>query len=77
MNTEQMREAFECCFFESRNDHGDQIDTQHPGPITMDEPEDNTRWDVYGAVLLVGILCGFGLVFAGGQIAELAALAGR
>lgn len=43
----------------------------------MHEPEDSTRWDVYGAVLLIGILCGFGLVFAGGQIAELVTMAGR
>lgn len=61
----------------AQHEHGAQIDTQHPGPITMDEPEDNIRWDVYAAVLLIGILCGFGLVFAGGQIAELVTMAGR
>lgn len=61
----------------AQHEHGAQIDTQHPGPITMTEPEDTTRWDVYAAVLLIGILCGFGMVFAGGQIAELVTMAGR
>ena len=61
----------------AQHEHGDQIDTQHPGPITMAEPEERTRWDVYAAVLLIGILCGFGMVFAGGQIAELVTMAGR
>lgn len=61
----------------AQHDHGTKVDTKHPGPITMAEPEERTRWDVYGAVLLIGILCGFGLVFAGGQIAELVTMAGR
>lgn len=60
-----------------KNDHGEQVDTQHPGPIEMHEPDERIRWDVYGAVLLIGILCGFGLVFASGQVAELAIMAGR
>jgi hypothetical protein len=59
-------------------DHSASIDTaRHPGPITMYEPDTKPILDVYGLVLIVGILSGFGLVFAGGQIAELAVMSCR
>jgi hypothetical protein len=52
---------------------GRKVDTQHPGPIEMHEPDDYaaaTRRDKIGIALVVGILAGLVLVAVAGPFIE-------
>ena len=54
-------------------DGGAKVDTQHPGPIEMHEPDDYataTRRDKLGIALVVGILAGLVLVSVAGPLIE-------
>ena len=52
---------------------GRKVDTTHPGPIEMHEPDDYataTRRDILGIALVVGILAGLVLVAVAGPVIE-------
>ena len=54
-------------------DGGRKVDTTHPGPIEMHEPDDYataTRRDKFGIALVVGILAGLVLVSVAGPLIE-------
>lgn len=54
-------------------DGGAKVDTKHPGPIEMHEPNDYataTRRDILGIALVVGILAGLVLVAVAGPFIE-------
>lgn len=54
-------------------DGGAKVDTQHPGPIEMHEPDDYataTRRDILGIALVVGVLAGLLLVAVAGPLIE-------
>ena len=54
-------------------DGGSKVDTTHPGPIEMHEPDDYataTRRDKLGIALVVGILAGLVLVSVAGPLIE-------
>lgn len=54
-------------------DGGAKVNTQHPGPIEMHEPDDYataTRRDKIGIALVVGILAGLVLVAVAGPLIE-------
>ena len=54
-------------------DGGAKVDTKHPGPIEMHEPDDYataTRRDKLGIALVVGILAGLVLVPVAGPLIE-------
>ena len=54
-------------------DGGAKVDTKHPGPIEMHEPDDYataTRRDKLGIALVVGILAGLVLVSVAGPLIE-------
>lgn len=54
-------------------DGGSKVDTTHPGPIEMNEPDDYataTRRDKLGIALVVGILAGLVLVSVAGPLIE-------
>lgn len=54
-------------------DGGAKVDTKHPGPIEMHEPDDcatATRRDKIGIALVVGILAGLLLVAVAGPLIE-------
>lgn len=54
-------------------DGGRKVDTKHPGPIEMHEPDDYataTRCDKLGIALVVGILAGLVLVSVAGPLIE-------
>ena len=54
-------------------DGGAKVDTTHPGPIEMHEPDDYataTRRDKIGIALVVGILAGLLLVAVAGPLIE-------
>ena len=54
-------------------DGGAKVNTQHPGPIEMHEPDDYataTRRDKIGIALVVGILAGLLLVAVAGPLIE-------
>ena len=54
-------------------DGGAKVDTKHPGPIEMHEPDDYataTRRDKIGIALVVGILAGLVLVAVAGPLIE-------
>ena len=56
-----------------QKDGGAKVNTQHPGPIEMHEPDDYataTRRDLYGIALVVGILAGLVLVAVAGPFIE-------
>ena len=56
-----------------QKDGGAKVDTQHPGPIEMHEPDDYataTRRDKLGIALVVGILAGLVLVSVAGPLIE-------
>lgn len=57
----------------AQHDHGAKVDTQHPGPIEMHEPDDYataTRRDILGIALVVGVLAGLLLVAVAGPLIE-------
>ena len=54
-------------------DGGAKVDTKHPGPIEMHEPQDYataTRRDKIGIALVVGVLAGLLLVAVAGPLIE-------
>lgn len=54
-------------------DGGAKVNTQHPGPIEMHEPDDYataTRRDILGIALVVGVLAGLLLVAVAGPLIE-------
>lgn len=54
-------------------DGGAKVNTKHPGPIEMHEPDDYakaTRRDVLGIVMVVGVLAGLLLVAVAGPLIE-------
>ena len=54
-------------------DGGAKVNTQHPGPIEMHEPDDYssaTRRDKIGIALVVGVLAGLLLVAVAGPLIE-------
>lgn len=56
-----------------QKDGGAKVDTQHPGPIEMHEPDDYataTRRDKLGIALVVGILAGLLIVSVAGPLIE-------
>lgn len=56
-----------------QKDGGAKVNTQHPGPIEMHEPDDYataTRRDKIGIALVVGILAGLVLVAVAGPLIE-------
>lgn len=56
-----------------QKDGGAKVDTQHPGPIEMHEPDDYataTRRDILGIALVVGVLAGLLLVAVAGPLIE-------
>lgn len=56
-----------------QKDGGAKVNTQHPGPIEMHEPDDYataTRSDKIGIALVVGVLAGLLLVAVAGPLIE-------